>query len=105
LIGAVDCFQRKGRGSTGENRAQVVLRWSIDHTVLLQISRGKQVREERQRKRREIGGRRRRGFTVGVGIVRGSLQTCGSPSTNFIGLGAPRARKKREVEEAVQGYL
>jgi hypothetical protein len=33
--------------------------WAIvDCAVLLQISRGKQVREERQRKRREIGERR-----------------------------------------------
>jgi hypothetical protein len=39
----------------------VVLRWSIYRTIPLQISRGKQVREERQRKRRAIGGRRRRG--------------------------------------------
>jgi hypothetical protein len=59
----LDCFQRKGRGSAREDRAQVVLRCSIDHAIPLQVSQGKRVREERQRKRREIGGRRRRGFT------------------------------------------
>jgi hypothetical protein len=95
LIDGLCCVQTKERETAGEGEGDGVLRGDDEELDLLRNKIGERVREARQGKVERIEERRRTGLTVGIGIVRGSLQMCGVTARDFTVLAAARSEKQK----------